>query len=281
MINQKLLIILLIVFCTASLSNAQDYAINKDSLKMEKKLRKKKDRYLPFGLGVVNHKVKDDGMSPLTYKGFGLHYRLGFYGKNERKMNFYNIGYSRGSISSKNYPSSVDVVKTSVFRIELDYGHLRRIKVFEAPKINWMLGGSANLFINGRLNLKMGNSALSYEGGLSFGLLNRFERTFKMRKRSIILSHQLNIPFYSLIARPGYAFIPDIAANEYINVDNTSGMTFNNFFRVNSLFELSYVLKNDNQIRLGYIWDYYSYYKDYNDVQVAMHGIVLSTIFKF
>ncbi|MEX0813945.1 MAG: hypothetical protein WD048_17125 [Chitinophagales bacterium] len=243
----------------------------------------KREHYLPLGLGWSLQHAQDEGMSPLQYNGSSLSVKTGYIVKTPNNKHQLDLMFHYGKLHTRNF-NKTESFKVPMYRFDLSYTYLKLLKRFGNDKYALYLGGRSEFTGNIRLNYKLGNSTVNYEGIAALGISSGLSRTFEINKRKLLLDFYFNLPFLSYVIRPNYITITDFSDpdNDVVK-DHTKRVTFNSFnkfTRATIQLDASYLLKNGNMIRLGYLWDFYSYRRT-NKVKAALQGIVLSTIFKF
>ena len=171
------------------------------------------------------------------------------------------------------------------------YGNLHTIKS------TGILGPELNINGHFRVNYKYGNSAFTFDNYNGLGIASQFEfpfsykakkvkvwfMNFNRRDRDLRLSWQLSSPIVSFMIRPTYVTItnfidPDLQSK--ITADHVSGGFFVPF-NLRSQTDLYYILHNQNQIRISYVWNFFHHDPGYNKVQSVYHGLTLSLLYKF
>lgn len=265
--------------------------------KNKREERKARDRHLGLGLGMAYIGVTDQVTSPLTYSGLQFPAaKLDYLVHSDRIIKTFEVDFSYGNLSSRTETPWYNPITTSYF-VAIRFNILYSLKKFARGKINWYLGPEFNINGHFRVNYKYGNSAFTFDNYNGIGVATRLElpfsykarkvkiwfMNFNRRNRDLRLSWQLSSPLVSYLIRPTYVTItnfidPNLQAK--ITSDNTGG-GFLIPLNIRSQTELYYILENQNMVKLSYIWNYYSHKPDYNQVQTAYHGFILSFVIKF
>jgi hypothetical protein len=96
------------------------------------------------------------------------------------------------------------------------------------------------------------------------------------------------IPILAFAVRPAYGsskfegFLDD-ADEKPVGSFFESGqlVPLNKFFRLNTLYTLEYHLKNNNALRIRYMWDFYTFNETSRTVKAASHMFTIGTMFSF
>ncbi len=278
------------------LANLLQPLSGQESQKSRKEERKARDRFLGIGSGLSYVSVRDKTTSPLLYKGITIPAAINFLVHSEKVIKTFEMNFSYGNLTTRTELPWYNPVNTSYY-ISLRYNQLYRIRQIAHEKINWYLGPELNINGHFRVNYKYDNSAFTFDNYNGIGLATRFEMpfgysakrvkiwfmNFNRRDRDLRLSWQLSLPVASFMIRPTYVTItnfidPDLQAR--ITADHISGGLFVPF-SLRSQTDLHYILHNQNEIRLSYVWNFFHHDPGYNKVQSAYHGLTLSLLFRF
>lgn len=263
----------------------------------KKEVRKARDRHLGLGLGMAYIRVTDQATSPLTYQGLQFPAaKLDYLVHSDRLIKTFETDFSFGNLNSRTETPWYNPANTSYF-VAIRFNILYSLTKFAGERINWYLGPEFNINGHFRVNYKYGNSAFTFDNYNGVGVATRLElpfsykakkikiwfMNFNRRNRDLRLSWQLSTPVVSYMIRPTFVTITnfiDPALQAKITEENTTGGFFIPL-NIRSQTELHYVLQNQNMVKLSYIWNYFSHKPDYNQVQSAYHGFLLSFVFKF
>lgn len=270
----KYLAVIFFVFSFSSVFSKQDSIPN----------IKKNRVSLDISGGASYFYLRDEGMSYLIYKGYNFTGNTRLLIENKKAKQAVNISAHTGNLQNKRFPQNRSQV--SNLRLDVEYYYLRKIHQLNFLPIDLYLGGSFYTFGNLRTHNRYGNNAYNYDvsSGLNISFLADYP--FELFKRKFKLNYRALSPFYAYNVRPSFAsslpsgFLDQSGSNFKDAVSSGHHATVNKFFRWNNEFELQFYLKNNNAIKLTYIWDYYQM-NDIHLVQVATHSLLIGTMFKF
>ncbi len=264
--------------------------------KTETKQSKKAERenrpsYIELGYGSNFSSFRDFATSPLMYNGHAstiFPAWLKFDLKRETKA---GLIYSFGNYSVKtgNIASMSTVNTFSAY-----YTQLRRLNPISNDLWNFKVGGSANMTANLRSNEALQNNSVGKEFFVTIlgtGKVTRdISRTeakskkflwmhynLKPRKKSI--SFQLNLGLVNMNYRNPYVY------SGQSQVINQSGFfddyKFSVFsgFRMSSALDYTIYLKNENALRISYVWDAYKTGGDLDKFEMAHHVLKFAFLF--
>jgi hypothetical protein len=259
--------------------------------------RKARDKYLAAGPLFSFVKVVDHTTSPLLYKGFNFPgASIGYLVHSEKRIKTLESDFAAGNLKTSTVTPWYNPVNTS-YLLVIRYNILYRLDRFSNEKFRWYIGPELNINGHSRVNYKYGNSAFTFDNYNGAGVASRIELPFSWenkelkcwflkinrRDRDLRLSWQISMPLVSLMVRPTYVTItnfidPELQAK--ITSDHVTG-GFLVPLNIRSQTELTYILHNQNMLRLGYIWNFYNHDPGTNKVQSAFHGLIFSFMFKF
>jgi hypothetical protein len=245
-------------------------------------LDKKKTSFsIPFSLGAHAQNVKNEGLSPLVYKGMGLNGSLGFYAYSEKFLHQVNIGASYGGLTNKFFEKGNNNLIISLIG-NFQYTGYYLIKKIYHEKIDWFLGGGLESFFNLRANSGMGNSAADYDFITSLNVSSLIAYDFQLYGTPIDIGWTLTVPAVNYWMKPNYISVPNFIIEDFQIVNrNSKGFTsLHEIQRVESKLEAAVTLKNGNKISLFYNWDYYYFDMGYNPVHNGMHTLAVKLYFR-
>lgn len=242
-------------------------------------------RYLTLGGGWAHSGLRDRGLSPLYYSGDHAYITSGFLKQSGNTINLLEINFLRGSIAPALYPALTESVMTNM-NGEISISHLRLAR--------GMLNNRLDFFIGGKLSAKLGfyehnlfvNSSRTDYSITTLNLSSRLIYTFVNDRREYLLELQLYFPAAAIIVRPAHAYIKpsgflDHSTGNLGSVINSIEVsTVNRYFGLGTDISLEYPVSKNNALRLGYRWAY-SDHQNSNQLQSAMHGIILQSTFNF
>lgn len=248
----------------------------------------KYNHFLEIGLGTNYHAVRDNGTSPLTYKGYLPAVHLQYFIENKRFLGILNENFYTGNIRTFNNSSSDS--KAYSYNNELSFSALYPIK--KADKKSVLVGGEIGSLVNVRVNDKFQNADINYEGMLFLAPAATFEyklswrsqkASIQLKERNLKFQYGLSVPVITCIVRPGFATIHDFVDDNSIAIDkrNIQVVSFEHMFLIKNRFTLYYSLHNNNMLKLNYDFNYFSYYNHFNPVKGLSSAVTLSIVFCF
>ncbi|MFU8842895.1 MAG: hypothetical protein ACNA7V_03700 [Bacteroidales bacterium] len=259
--------------------------------------RKERDKYLGAGPLFSFVKVVDHTTSPLPYKGYNFPgASIGYHVHSTERIKTFETDFAAGNLNTSTETPWYNPVNTS-YLVVARYNILYSLNKFSSETLRWYIGPEFNINGHFRVNYKYGNSAFTFDNYNGVGVASRIEFPFSWesrelkcwflkinrRDRDLRLSWQVSMPLVSLMVRPTYVTITNFIDPELqtkITADHING-GFLVPLNIRSQTELTYILHNQNMLRLGYIWNFYNHNPGTNKVQSAFHGFVFSFMFKF
>ena len=241
--------------------------------------------YLNAGPGWSYYKVRDEGMSPLLYKGSAGLVNLALYDIRKKGRHLLHANFIYGKIKPSIYPD-LSQSYANLMRIDIDYSYQRFVKSWHSGKTVLFIGLNWQTFQTVKKQAVYSNNAFNNTFVTSLGPSIMVLQRITGEKRNYLLTFQASVPVFALIQRPSFAFsIADGAYNNsysYFNnfLKSLRPTTLNHYQRINTSLTLFYMLKNGNAIKLGYNWDLYNY-MPFNHVISGSHELVVATVFKF
>jgi len=253
--------------------------------------KKKSNHFLEIGLGLNYHALRDNGTSPLMYKGYLPAIHIQYFWTSEKFIGLLDEAFSIGYLKTRNF-SSTDNNKAVSYNNELSFTALYKIRNFSKNTfyLGWEFGTMSNL----RVNEKFNNANLNYdfvaylaptamlEHNISWHSGNEVV-SLKKRERNLKFQYILSIPVISSVLRPGYVTISDfVDINTLpIKLENIKITSFNHYFLMKNKFIVYYVLHNNNMLKLSYGFNYFSLYRNYNPVKGMYSTFMASIVFRF
>jgi hypothetical protein len=269
------------------LFTAPVYGLDSDSVILgnqeKKKTKERPTRFLNLGIFPVTLTVKDKGMSPLLYTGYGGNFSLGYQREKIFNRTGYFMDFGYGLLS----PDFFDGIRARNYRLNFD--------VYHQKYVTWIYSGNYKLFAGGSVNTNtavrdlfyFSNNSVNYEHFTSLSLSgsirssNRFIFT-----RPMDFHYQVNIPVVNFIVRPSYAFsLPTGFFNRENSIlkgfwDSGHIESFNNFIRFENSITTTIHLRNKNAFKVGYGWEFYRYNRiPDNRVSVGVHQLKIIKLF--
>jgi hypothetical protein len=254
-----------------------------------------KGQSLEFGLNSGWYAVRDNGTSPLIYKGFlpGAHIGVSIYHK--QMVAFTDFNFYMGHLATRNYPE-LDGNKAKAYNSNLSFGMAHRLTSISTPKTSFFLGSSISVLANFRENEKFNNANFNYEGIASLGPLAIVEKEIKFspkqlnlalfrwpfRDRTVKLSSSFFIPVLAGVSRPPYTTIDDFVdgVSPRFSLKKVKTVSLDKLFCLTSRSSISYYLHNGNKLMLSYIWYYYNYHPSANKVNSVSGSVSFSVVFR-
>lgn len=246
------------------------------------------------GMAIGFHQFRDKAVSPLIYNGPAAMARLalstyGFDIIRDRYFHFYaGIG--------RNRYAQITSTTASAFAFELGHHELHRIFKAQLNKnsnLRLYGGGAISALFQFRVNPAFMNNAFTRELCFELGSAAALEKDFKVKAKTFKLfgktfnkeeknytfHFRANIPLMSYIDRPTYVVVEP---SETILANMFDGKVegFYRFFHLQTRTEISKHLKNGNQVRLSYYWDFMHYNPGNNALALARHSVLFSIIFR-
>jgi len=215
-----------------------------------------KSKWLTFGAGWAYQTTHDEGMSPLRYQGHLVSSHLGYEEWTQRKIERWNLVFNYGLTR----PDPV-TNQNQVFGGWFDYTYLRKMRAIGDGYGNWYLGGAFSSTGNVRYNSNLVNTDLFHDAFFSLNLASSVDYQLELGKHSILLYYEASIPVISYGFRPTYSGLYNVVPpdEDYVGeVLASSGFgSWNTYFGLKSLAEISYLMRNGNQLKLRYYWNFY------------------------
>lgn len=233
--------------------------------------------FIPFSLGGSYQVFIDEFNSPLIYSGLIGLSQTGFVNQNGYlQHNLYINGGAGFQRPELNRDENLSRYTTYLARIHYSI----RYKLWQKQMQSFFAGIVSHNTWDYRLHNRFGNSAETFTGLFSYGLSASYQREFDFKiwgkkPKHIGFQFDLNLPIASYVLRPAY--VNQTVADE---IGFTKNLLVGDFFHINTQAHLVYFLKNGNQLRLSYNWDYASIAAPNYTLQ-AEHQLFISTYFNF
>lgn len=231
-----------------------------------------KGHYMPFGLTYNFETVKDDALSPVSYSGSLGGMSLGYYFQNKNWISLLDVngagGVQKPDVNREGNRSSA---LTGISRGS--YQLLR--KVYSYQGYDFYAGILSHNLYDFRQHNRYSNSSDNYEAMFSFGTSVAVQKPFTLFSQKFAGQYTLGFPFGTYYLRPSYI-------KPYFNDKvGSKGFAFwGDYYLLNSKTELIWILKNGNQLRLFYNWEF-AELDVLNKTQTDLQQIGISTIFRF
>jgi hypothetical protein len=249
--------------------------------------RKARPAWIGISYGLDFDNYRDLATSPLFYSGVLQAASLDFIRSDARRFSDFGATVATGANTSFAGRSKV----TSVF---LHWARLYQIPAPRFDRWNFKVGGLLSVTGNERINRSLGNSTQGIEGFANLMASGRVEwdisRREEKRKKLLFvrfylpprrknLAFQLNLGVVNSSFRNGYAYLRQSGLlNEPGYFDRYQFRVFSGF-RMGSALDYTVFLKNNNGLRLSYIWDAYTTGGDADRYVMAHHLLRFSFLF--
>ena len=258
-----------------------------------------RNKYLYAGLGRGEEHWQDKIASPLIYSG-NVNLSLLGYEKRDNHLQA-RIEFTRASgklFNSRTEKTESNAALLSAFRFSFNTHY--KIKSWYNERLSWWPGYTTSASANLRINPRLQNAALGYDIFLNFGYSNRFEyvHTWKARefkwfisriqrqKRTLRYAWQTDLPLFTFISRQNYAGVSNFASGNVLDamLSQLAGNMKSSFIGqttlVRSTLEVHYPLRNNNLIRLGYVWQAYAHTAPFRESRSALSCLQISFLYK-
>ena len=230
--------------------------------------------YILFGLGGQIENFKDDFVSPLIYQGYSGAAGIGWHSQHGAWQNNFD-GHIAVGLQS---PRSLMDVDNQTTTVSGSINYSLRYRVIKEDKHALFLGLSSANLIGFRRHSLYRNSALSFSNFFSYGLSASWQFQPKLslwgNKVPLAWQSELNFPLASYLIMPGYT-------RQSFNDESgfKSHRFIGDFWHLELRHNLVYPLKNGNQIRLSYHWNY-AELNSLNYLSQAQHYLMIHLMFK-
>lgn len=243
--------VFLICFCCSivNISFAQDSLQTKE-----------KNRYLFLGLGITSQILQDPAVSPMRYNGAPIHIAIGYEKHKERLISRFELNGDIGALSSSN-ATEVRPMKSSFYRIDLQYTYLRKAIRFKENTYTLWLGGKYLWHNSLRLTPQNDTGFISFLIANSLKASAVLQRAYMLRNKNLTVQFGIDLPLISHVIRPSYLNIFDYLSpeNDWLGerLEESKFYTINRFPGLNTRLALTYPIKGGNALRLAYHWEFY------------------------
>ncbi len=286
-------IVFFIIICITAFQGINASELSNDTI--SRKTKKPFHNFLQIGVVGSHFSVRDAATSPLIYSGLQKGAQLGILLYSEKIK--YNLEYNflRGHLTSRNFPDN-DTYKTLSYCNYLDIGVQKRLFLSFSSKWRLWVGAGISAIANIRSNTKFDNANLNYDGFASLGTVFSLERVlnleakqfnlgifkYPLRERNMKLVFSAIIPVFTEAYRPDYSVIDDFVdgGRKVIDVNRLTPVSFCSYLSGTFKTEVFYFLHNQNMFKFGYIWNYYKYTPEYNNVAGVNGSISVSIVFR-
>jgi hypothetical protein len=239
-------------------------------------------RNLYLGYGLMKGSVRDEMTSPLLYKGGHHSFQSKYYHKTNRHLwqvsSSLLLGKMGNSFQRKD-KNLQNPMTSTITTTRFDYW--KPIQNVLPNEWLFLVGGAFKNTTWIRQNPEFTNTAVNIDFLNTGSISSRVEKNFNWKKsnRKLKFGYDLSLPIFSTIGRLPYNGLSESSTLQGIITENTKS----GFFRIldiNMNTELTYYLKNGNQLAATYAWSYYGFNPGYNRVKSAVKGLFISLIIK-
>jgi hypothetical protein len=206
------------------------------------------DIWLP--VGAVSEQFRDESYSPLKYGGWSFGFGAGYVRNTDSKRNEFHVLYSQGSASNR-FNAQADYIKGSI----LTYTFYQNQEKNRPVDFGWSNFNTVAI----HFFEASGNFSPRVYFYTTFGPALRYAYTIPSRSRWSISSQAnwqlvgFGVPSSYISAIPDPFLYEDNAARAFLN----AATIYNPLreFRAGALTQITYQLRNENQIAIGYRFD--------------------------
>ncbi len=280
----KRLIQILFLMLIFQISFGQD--IENDTIKI------KAFHYVLTGAGISSASYRDMGVSPLVYSGYMPVFSIAHKATKPQYIWDASIEYAFGSynrnISNKNYSTSAN----NVF-VQMNY--LRNITSEPDAVLIWMIGAGLSHNTSVRVSPHYMNSQFVMDNFSSLSINGRVQYDFSLKakekkiwflncirpERHYTFGIKLDVPFGTMIHRPGFSYVSHATTNEINEFDDYKWHLLL-FTGVRAKLELLRFLENGNAVGISYHFNLFSSKQFLNQyLQMADQSLQLSLLYRF
>ena len=228
-----------------------------NTLKAQEPLTPRGSVYFFLGLSLPIAKVRDEGHSPLIYKGLNPTFRAGYERVGTDVVSRITFSFSSGEIKPKPRPHpEKSLSKAEINTIEVCYAYYRRLNgTYDAEGWNRYVGGAITFLFDGRNYNLPSNNLFGYQANLS---LNAGGFVQKKVAKNYRLNDELLTPLLTFAMRPSYIGLLPIMQNNLSAkriLKTGKVVTVNKLFRFYNRIGFDQQINDHRQRRLSYTWD--------------------------
>jgi hypothetical protein len=230
------------------------------------------------------HKTLDQGVSPLLYKGAIIGAGLGFRSEKSNRIWDLTGDFNYGTTTTE---AKSDFGGFQNYHVSIDAQYLWNLDYQNSYPVKFYAGFATNQTLNFRVNENMFNASFGYDVISGFGVsaftsksfnikgfdINLFRWFARYHPHKITVEYEIDLPILFSYIRPTYVVIENFVDGniDLYDPERAEFATIGTVFQLKSNLGLSYHLRNQNIIRFGYLWQYYSIDPEYSRVQGATH----------
>lgn len=244
-------------------------------------------RYFNMEAGVSFPKYLDEAISTLRYQGPAFSGGGGFLLRNNRRIEQIDFLFDFGFLDNEANGATI-----TEYNSTLNYTYQRYIKPLSLDllpgDLQWYAGGTISSFWALLDHSSFTNNSLNSSVYITLNPSTTFLYDFALWNQKFTAHASAFIPVLAFVVRPAYGspkfegFLDD-SDDKPVSSFFESGqlVSLNKFFRLNTLYTLEYHLKNNNALRLRYMWDFYTFSQTSRTVKAASHMFTIGTMFSF
>lgn len=244
-------------------------------------------RYFNMETGVSFPKYLDEAISSLRYQGPASSSGGGFLFRNAQRIHQVDVFFDYGFLDNDANGATMTEYNTTI-----NYSYQRFIKTvtldFLPGELQWYAGGTFSGFWVLLDHASFTNNSLNSSVYFTLNPSTTFLYDFTLWNQKFTAHASAFLPLLSYAVRPAYGsnkfegFLDD-PDDKPVSSFFESGqvVSLNKFFRLNTLYTLEYHLKNNNALRLRYMWDFYTFNETARKAKAASHMFTIGTMFSF
>lgn len=249
--------------------------------------RKIRPAWIGISYGLDRTSFRDQATSPLFYSGTLQSVALFGTKSDFRRHTSLGVRYSFGTSLAINAGSRIN-------NIYAWYSRLYQIPSRSMERWNFKVGGMLSFAGINRINSSLRNSGLGNElfanlmasGKVEWDISRREAKRkkflflkFNLPQRRRNLAFQLNLGLLNTNYRNGFSYLGQSSvANDPVPFDGYELNVFSGF-RASSSLDYTIYLRNNNGLRLSYLWDAFSTGGDRDRFVLAHHALQFSFLF--
>ncbi len=241
-------------------------------------------RYFTPEAGVSLSKFLDQSFSSLRYQGPVFSGGAGFIFRKPQNFHQVDFLFDYGFLNNDRNNASLTQYQ---FSGNYTFNKYLRNVHFNLPiDVHWYVGGTLGGLWMLSNHDSFSNNAVINSFYLSLSPSSSLFYNFNLWNSDFTAHVSAFLPLITFAVRPAFGtprFSGDLDDAHDLRGFLESGkiVSLNKFFRFNASYDLEYHLKNQNALRLRYMWNFYSFKQDDRLVQGASHTLTFSTMFGF
>ena len=239
-------------------------------------------RFFNMEAGVSFPKYLDEAISTLRYQGPAFSSSGGFLLRNAKRIHQIDFFFDIGYLDNKANGATI-----TEYNSVANYSYQRHIKTL-SQDLHWYAGGTFSGIWALLDHSSFTNNSLNNSVYLTLNPSTTFLYDFALWNQKFTAHASAFIPILTFAVRPAYGspkfegFLDDPDEKPVSSFFESGQLvSLNKFFRLNTLYTLEYHLKNNNALRIRYMWDFYTFNQTSRTVKAASHMITIGTMFSF